>query len=87
MSSLELTEEICNEEAAKHQAHRQEGRVGEWPFNLQVCNSYVAICMCFNVLLDDWVEGVVKCVVQVVVVQDQRMGFEDLRKTKRENNK
>lgn len=40
---LELTEEVCNEEAAKHQAHRQQGSVRVGPFNLQLMNTYVAI--------------------------------------------
>lgn len=38
--------------------------------------------MNLNVLLNDWVEGVVQRVVQMLVVQDQRMGFEDLTKEK-----
>lgn len=29
-------------------------------------------------LLRDWMEGVVQCVIQMFIVQDQRVGFEDL---------
>lgn len=79
MTILETAEEVCNEEAAKHQAHRQQGSVGVGPFNLQLMNSYVAIWMVLDVLLDDWVEGVVHGVVEMFVVQNQRVGFEDLR--------
>lgn len=80
MTILELTEEECHEEAAKHQAHRQQGSVGVWPLYLQLMNSYVAIWMKLNMLLNDWVEGVVQCVIQMVIVQDQRVSFEDLSK-------
>lgn len=34
--------------------------------------------MVLDVLRDDWVERVVQCAVQVFVVQNQRVGFEDL---------
>lgn len=80
MTILELTEEVCNEEAAKHQAHRQQGSVGVWPLYLQLMNSYIAVWMNLDMLVDDWVEGVFQCVVQMVIVQDQRVGFEDLSK-------
>lgn len=34
MTTLENTEEVRNGEAAKHQAHGQQGGVGEGSFNL-----------------------------------------------------
>lgn len=80
MTILELTEEVCNEEAAKHQAHRQQSSVGVWPLYLHLMNSLVAVWMSLDMLLDDWVEGVVQWVVQMFIVQDQRVGFEDLSK-------
>ena len=43
MSILEFTEEECDEEAAEHQAHRQQGRVGVGPFNLKLMNGDVAV--------------------------------------------
>lgn len=59
MTTLKLTQEVCNEEAAKHQAHGEQGSVGVWPFNLHLMNSYIAIWMDLDMLLDDRVEGVV----------------------------
>lgn len=59
MPILEMAEEVCNEEATKHQTHGQQGSVGVGPFDLQLMNSYVAIRMVLDVLLDDWVEGIV----------------------------
>lgn len=59
MTILEMAEEVCNEEAAKHQAHGQQGSVGVGPLNLQLVNGYVAIGMVLDVLRDDRVEGVV----------------------------
>lgn len=79
MTILELTEEKRNEEATKHQAHWQQGGVGVGPLNLQLVHGYVAVWMVLHVLGDDRVEGVVQRGVQMVVVQDQRVGFEDLR--------
>lgn len=86
MTILKLTKEVCNEETAKHQAHRQQGGVGIRPFNLQFFNGHVAIIMDLNVLLYDGVEGVVQCVIQMFVVQDQRVGFEDLRKRRKKES-
>lgn len=43
MAVLEMAEEVRDEEAAKHQAHGQQGGVGEGPFRLQVVNGYVAV--------------------------------------------
>lgn len=77
---LELTEEVCDEETAKHQAHGQQGGVGVRPLNLELVNSDVSICVVLDVLCDDRVEGVVQRGVQMFVVQDQRVGFEDLSK-------
>lgn len=84
MTILELTKEICNEEATKHKAHGQQRSVGIGPFNLHLFNGYVAIWMDLNVLLDDWVEGVVQWIIQMFVVQNQRVGFEDLRRNRGE---
>ena len=78
MTILEETEEVGDGEAAKHQAHGQQGGVGEGPFDLQLVNGHVSVRMVLDVLLDDGVEGVVHRPVQMVVVQDQRVGFEDL---------
>lgn len=80
MAILKLTEEVCNEEAAKHQAHREQGSVGVCPFSFQLMNCYIAIWMDLTMLLDDWVERVVQCIIQMFIVQDQRVGFEDLKK-------
>lgn len=79
MAILEMAEEVCNEEATKHQAHGQQGSVGVGPFNLQLVNGYIAIWMVLDMLLDDRVEGVLRRVVQMFIVQNQRVGFEDLR--------
>lgn len=43
MAILEMAEEVRNEEAAKHQAHGQQGGVGVGPFDLQLVNGYVAV--------------------------------------------
>lgn len=60
MTILELTEEICNEEAAKHQTHRQQGGIGVWPLMLYLVNSHVAIWVKLDMLLINRVEGVVQ---------------------------
>lgn len=80
MAILKLTEEVCNEEAAKHQAHREQGSVGVCPFNFNTLNCYISIWMNLNTLRHDWVERIVQCIIQIFIVQDQRMGFEDLKK-------
>lgn len=80
MSILERAEEVCNGEATKHQAHGQQGSVGVGPLNLHLMNGYVAVRVVLDVLLDDWVEGIVHCGVQMFIVQNQRVGFEDLSK-------
>lgn len=79
MTILEVAEEICNEEATKHQAHGQEGGVGVGSFNLQLMEGYVAIWVVLNMLLDDRVEGVIHRGIQMFVVQNQRVGSEDLK--------
>lgn len=80
MAILKLTEEVCNEEAAKHQAHREQGSVGVCPFHFNTLNCYISIWMNLNTLRHDWVERIVQCIIQIFIVQDQRMGFEDLKK-------
>lgn len=79
MAVFEVAEEICNEEATKHQAHGQQGSVGVGPFKLQLVNGYIAVWMVLDMLLDDWVEGVIHRSVQMLIVQNQRMCLEDLR--------
>lgn len=79
MTILETTEEVCNEEATKHQAHGQKGGVGVRPFNLQLMDGKVAVIVVLDMLFDERVKGVVRRVVQVFVVQNQRVGFENLR--------
>lgn len=79
MTILENTEEVRNGEAAKHQAHGQQGGVGEGSFNLQLINGNILRCIVQNMIMLPWGEGVIHCVVQVLVVQDQRVGFENLR--------
>lgn len=79
MARLENTQEVRDGEAAEHQAHGQQGGVGVRPLDLQLVNGDVAIGVELHVLRDDRDEGVVHGVVQVVVVQDQRVGLEDLR--------
>lgn len=44
MAILEMAEEVCNEEATKHQAHGQQGSVGEGPFK-QLVNGLIAFWM------------------------------------------
>ena len=71
VSILELTQEERDEEAPEHQAHGQQSCVG------------VGRCFMGSGLVDGGlhvrvVEGVVDGVVQMGVVQDQRVGFEDL---------
>lgn len=83
MTSLELTEKVSNEEAAKHQAHGQQGSVGVRPLDLQLLNGYVAVWMDLDVLHDDRVKGVVQRVVEMFVVEDQRVGSEYLKKVTR----
>lgn len=80
MTILELTKEVRNEETTKHKAHGQQGSVGIGPLNLNM-NSFVALWV--DVHLIDWVERVIHCVVQMLVVQNQRVGFEDLIKGKK----
>lgn len=77
---LEMTEEVCNQEATKHQAHRQQGGIGVGPMRLRLVSGDVAMLIDLSVLDEDRVEGVVQCVVQMIVVQNQRVGFEDLSK-------
>lgn len=80
-----MAKEVCNEEATKHQAHGQQGGVGVGPCNLQLVNGYVATWKVLDMLPEDRVEGVLRWVVQMVVVQNQRVGFEDLRWEVRES--
>lgn len=79
MAVLEVAEEVCDEEAPKHQAHGQQGSVGVGPFKLQLLNGYIAVWMFLDKLPDDWVEGVIHRAVQMLIVQNQRMCLEDLR--------
>lgn len=79
MTGLEKTQEVRDGEAAKHQAHGQQGRVGVGPIHLLHQNGDVAVSVVLHLLRDDWDEGVLHGAVQVIVVQDQRMGLEDLR--------
>lgn len=76
MSSLELAEKVCNEEATKHQAHGEQGGVREGPLNFQV-DGFVAFSI--DMLLHDGMERIVHGFIQMFVVQDQRVGLEDLR--------
>lgn len=78
MSSLELAEKVCNEEATKHQAHGEQGSVREGPLNF-LLDGLVALRMFHNMLRDDGMERIVHGSIQVFVVQDQRVGLEDLR--------
>lgn len=78
MSSLELAEKVCNEEATKHQAHGEQGGVREGPLNFFVDGS-VAIRKELDMLLEDGMERIVHGFIQICVVQDQRVGLEDLR--------
>lgn len=80
MAIFEHAEEVCDEETSKHQTHGEKSCVGVRSLYLQLLYCDVAIGMDFNVLLDHRVEWVVMGVVQVVVVQNQRVSFEDLRK-------
>lgn len=80
LAVLELTEEVSNEEAAKHEAHAEQGSVGVRPLDLQLVDCDVPLLAVLDVLHDDGVERVVQCAVQMFVVQDQRVGFEDLSK-------
>lgn len=59
MTGLENTQEVRDGEAAKHQAHGQQGGVGVGPFDLQLVNGDVAVGMVLHVLLDNGDEGVV----------------------------
>lgn len=78
MSSLELAEKVCNEEATKHQAHGEQGGVREGPLNFLV-DGFVAFRMGLDMLLHDGMERVVHGFIQMFVVQDQRVALEDLR--------
>lgn len=80
MAILELAEEVSDEEAAEHEAHAQQGSVGVRPLNLQLVDCDVPLVAELDVLHDEGVEGVVQCAVEMFVVQDQRVGFEDLSK-------
>lgn len=77
MAILEMAEEVCNEEATKHQAHGQQGSVGEGPFK-QLVNGLIAFWMWHDFLYDR-VEGVLHRVVHMFIVQNKRVGVEDLR--------
>lgn len=70
MTRLENTQEVRDGEAAKHQAHGQQGRVGVGPFHLLHQNGDVAVRIVLQLLRDDRDEGVLHGAVQVVVVQD-----------------
>lgn len=76
MSSLELAEKVCNEEATKHQAHGEQGGVREGPLNFLVdgCVGFM-----IDMLLQDGMERIFHGFIQMFVVQDQRVALEDLR--------
>lgn len=80
LAVLELAQKESDEEAAEHQAHWQQGRVGEGSLVLLLNDGDVTTwmwghCEC----LDDWVEGIFQSVIDLVVVQDQWVCCEDLR--------
>lgn len=75
-----MTEEVGNEETSEHKTHGEQGGVGVGPLNLQLVNGYIAVMMVLDVLFDERVEGVLRSVIQMVVVQDQRVSLEDLRR-------
>lgn len=79
MTRLENTQEVRDGEAAKHQAHGEQSGVGIGPLQLLHQDGDVAVRMVLQLLRHDWDEGVLHGAVQVVVVQDERMGLEDLR--------
>lgn len=79
MTRLENTQEVGDGEAAKHQAHGQQGGVGVGPLDLQLVNGDVTIGMVVHVLRNNWDERVIHGVIEVFVVEDQRVGLEDLR--------
>ena len=80
---FEHAEEVRDEETPEHQTHGEKSRVGVRPLDLQLLYCDVAIGTDFSVHCDDRVERVVMGVVQVFVVQDQRVTFEDLRRRDR----
>lgn len=63
MTRLENTQEVRDGEAAKHQAHGQQGGVGVGPFDLQLVDGDVAVRMVLHVLRDNGDEGVIAGVV------------------------
>lgn len=83
MAIFELTEEVCDEETPEHKTHGKQGGVGVGPlmYDLEHCN--VAIIKMLYFLLDHRVERVVQGVVQVLIVQNQRVSFEDLNNKRR----
>lgn len=83
MSVLEHAQEVCDEEAAKHQAHGEQGGVGVGPLDLHLVNGHVAVGMHLLVLTDEGVEGIVFGGVQMLIVQDQWVGLEDLKVRRR----
>ena len=69
MAVLENTQEVGDEEAPEHKAHGQQSSVGVgWWCMFNVSGGFVVHV----------VEGVSTAAVQLDVVQDQRVGFEDL---------
>lgn len=59
MTILENTEGVRNGEAAKHQAHGQQGGVGEGSFNLQLMNGNILLCIVRNTIMLPRDEGVI----------------------------
>jgi hypothetical protein len=80
---FELTEEVCDEETPEHKTHGKQGGVGVGPLMYDLVHCLVAIIMILYALLDHRVERVVQAVVQVLIVQNQRVSFEDLNNEKK----
>lgn len=77
---FELPQEESNEEAAKHEAHGEQGCVRVRWFHTVDNNSYVAS----SIVVDEgffhlWVPGIFNRCVQVIVIEHQWMGLKGLK--------
>lgn len=85
---LELPQEEGDEEAAQHQAHGQQRRVGVRRLDGADDDGRVARGVVVNNrLLHLWTPGVFYAGVHVIVVHDQGMGLEDLKETEMDDGR
>lgn len=78
---LELPQEVSDEEATQHEAHREQRCIGVGRVNsVDDYRSVASSVVVHDRLFHSWVPGIFNCGIHMVVVQDHRMGLENLKR-------